>query len=163
MSRVVREVTAKREPWPRLWPLLLPLSYLLHLVEEEWGGGGLAAWASSALSAPLTESRFLVINAVAWPLVLVVCTVAVIKPAWSWPVLVVAALLTLNGALHILGSVATTAYSPGTVSGGLVYLPLGLVTLLRGKRAVAPGAFLAALLVGVVLHAVVAVVAFGGG
>ena len=156
-------MTVNREPWPRLWPLLLPLSYLIHLAEEQWGGGGFAAWASSALSAPLTESRFLVINAVAWPLVLVVCGIAIIRPALSWPVLVVAALLTLNGALHVLGSLVTSSYSPGAVSGGLVYLPLGLVTLLWGRRTATPGAFLAALLVGVVLHAVVAVVAFGGG
>lgn len=72
MSGVVRDMTAKGEPWPRLWPLLLPLGYLLHLAEEQWGGVGLAAWASGALSAPLTDARFLVINGVAWPIVLVV-------------------------------------------------------------------------------------------
>lgn len=80
-----------------------------------------------------------------------------------WPVLVVAAVLTLNGALHLLGSLATSSYSPGVVSGTLVYLPLGLITLVRGRASVAPGAFLGALITGVLLHGLVALVAFGRG
>jgi uncharacterized membrane protein (DUF2068 family) len=136
---------------------------LIHLAEEQWGGPGFAAWASRALSAPLTESRFLVINGVAWPIVLIVCCAAVIRPAARWPVLVVAAVLTLNGVLHILGSLGTWSYSPGFISGALVYLPLGISTLRRGRDTVSPGAFVGALLAGVVLHAMVAIVAFGAG
>jgi hypothetical protein len=156
-------LTARREPWPRFWPLLLSLSYLLHLAEELWGGAGFAGWASSALSAPLTESRFVAINSVAWPIVIVICLAAVIRPTLQWPVLVVAALLTFNGVLHILGSLGTWSYSPGVVSGTLIYLPLGVTTLRWGRDKISPGAFVGALLVGVLLHAIVAAVAFGPG
>jgi hypothetical protein len=159
----VRSTSLDSPPWPRLWPLLLPLAYLVHLAEEQWTGGGFPAWVSSTVGAPLTEARFVVINAVAWPLALGVCAAAVAWPKLCWPVLAVAAVLALNGAVHLLGSLATASDSPGVVSGVLVYLPLGLATLRRGRGAVTPGAFLGALLTGVALHGVVVAVAFAGG
>lgn len=145
----------------RLWPLLLPGAYLLHLAEEVWGGPGFVAWASRHLSPGFTASRFLAINALAWPAMLAATLVAIRGPGQRWIVVSLATVLLLNGALHLGSTLAFGTYSPGTVSGVLVYLPLGAAALRRGAREAAPGSVGPAVWLGLALHALVAFAAFG--
>lgn len=144
----------------RLWPLLLPLAYLAHLAEEWWGGEGFPLWASRFSGRTLTDERFLLINGVAWPLMLAGCLLAVQFPSLLWLAVSFATLLLVNGGLHLLGSVASGSYSPGTVTGVLLYLPLGIITLRRLHPLVSPKEFRGGVVLGIVLHAIVFVVAF---
>jgi hypothetical protein len=143
----------------RWWPLLLPCSYLLHLAEEWWGGEGLAAWTWRTLGAPISTAELLALNGIVWPVLTVLTVLAVsrpgLRPVWT----AFGTVIAVNGALHVLGSLATTSYSPGVVSGVLLYLPLGGYALARGRRDLAPRAFGGAVLIGLVLHAVVAAIA----
>jgi hypothetical protein len=145
-----------------LWPLLLPFAYLLHLGEEWWGGEGFPVWASRFIGRSLTDERFLLINGIAWPLMLLGSFLAVRFPSFLWLMVSFATVLLVNGVAHLLGSLASGSYSPGTITGVLIYVPLGVVTLRRGWGLLAGRIFWKGVALGVFLHAVVFAVAFRG-
>lgn len=123
-------------------------------------GGGFVAWAQRHLSASFTDERFAWINALALPIVGVVAWVAT-RAGREWVVLLPFGALTLNGILHLASTLVTGTYSPGLVTGVLLYLPLGGFTLWTTRRAVRPLTWLAALAASVLAHALVAWIAFG--
>ena len=107
---------------------------------------------------PSVSNRFLVIiNA------LLVAFSVVVALAGSAPKgnavaawLTLAALLFSNGIFHIIGAVQTRRYSPGMISGTVLYLPLavyGFAHFLRGGQA-SVGTALVALVIGGSYHSV---------
>lgn len=152
---------AQQQTGWRWWPLLLPASYLLHLAEEWFGGEGLTAWTGQALGRAVSAERFLLLNGLFWPLVAVFTVAAVKWPRLSWVLSTFGALFLVNGVLHALGSLAFASYSPGLVTGLLLYLPVGGYALHAGREQLPPATFARAVLLGLAIHAVVAVVAFG--
>ena len=141
----------------RWWPLLLPLSYLLH-VGEEWFGG-FDVWSERALGMPIGADRFILLNGIVWPLVAILTVVAVRRPSWSWLLTSIATVLVVNAAFHSLASIVTSTYSPGAITGLCLYLPVGGYALLDGRRRLPPGGFGWAVLLGVAAHVAVVVVA----
>lgn len=148
----------------RRWAILaLPASYLFHLGEEWWAGEGFTRWTARLAGTPVSASRFLWINGIAFPLFLLGTLLAIRTPRGSWFAVTFSALLVLNGLLHLLGTIATETYSPGLVTGLALYVPLGVV-ILRAERSHLPAAtFARAVLGGVALHGVVALAAFWNG
>lgn len=144
----------------RWWPLLLPTSYLLHLAEEWFGGEGFAVWTQRALGQPVSTTRFLILNAVVWPLFAVLTLAAMKKPALSWFLTSFGTVVVINAALHGLGALVSSSYSPGLVTGLLLYVPVGSLAIRSGHQELSPGTFARAVLFGVAVHAVVAVIAF---
>ncbi len=66
----------------------------------------------------------------------------------------------INGLVHAIASVVTFSYSPGLVSGLLLFIPLGAITLRRAREQVNRRTFRAGVIVGLVMHAVVVLLAF---
>ncbi|HEY1583425.1 MAG TPA: HXXEE domain-containing protein [Chthoniobacterales bacterium] len=99
----------------------------LHIFEEFAWPGGFAAWytAYRPYVAGSLTTRFLILgNAL---LLVVTFLLGWMGPSWSrglslW--LILAALLAANGLFHLRGVIALRRYSPGVVSGVLLYLPL---------------------------------------
>jgi hypothetical protein len=146
-----------RRAW---WLLLLPLSYLVHLAEEWWGGEGFAAWTARAVGSPVSTTRFLVLNGIVWPLFLALTIAAIVRPRLAWFPATFATVVLINAGLHALGALATASYSPGLISGLLLYLPLSLATLRAARRSLTPRSFAVAVLSGLLIHGLVAVIAF---
>ena len=142
------------------WSVLLPLAYVAHLCEEWWGGPGFSAWTHAVLGAEVSPDRFILINAVALPLFVIGTVYAIRNNRFAWLAAALAALLVLNGALHLLATVGFATYSPGTVTGVLLYLPLGGLVLWHMSRRLPGPVFARAVLAGIVAHALVAVAAF---
>lgn len=120
----------------------------LHMIEEFVYPGGFAAWDRRyrpAISASITPRFHVVING----LLLLVCfDVATLGPTPTgvalW--LAVMALLFGNSIWHVVGAVRTRSYSPGMITGLLLYVPLtvyGYARLLQSGRASAGTAILA--------------------
>lgn len=142
------------------WPLLLPFAYLCHLCEEWWGGVGFAAWTRQALGVEVSPARFLLLNGFVWPLFLV-CTIAAIRaPRFAWFLVAFATIVVLNGSLHLLGTLAYSSYSPGLVTGVLLYLPIGGWVLVRSASRMSSGLFWLGVAMGLLFHAAVAAIAF---
>lgn len=113
--------------------LIAPVVFILHVLEE---APGFVAWFNSLVPRGITQSLFLTVNAVALAItviiVIFVATSLEIDPATG---LVLAAwvgfLMLANALVHIAGTAAHARYSPGVVTGTLLYVPYG-VLLLRG-------------------------------
>jgi hypothetical protein len=141
---------------------LFPLTYAAHVLEEWRGGDGFPAWFSRLTGAGLTEARFLALNEAALVGMAVGVALAYAVRELRWLLVSFAAAVTINGLAHLTATLATRTYSPGVVTGTLVWLPLGATVLAAGRRALSRRAFAAGLVVGVVLHAAVLVLAFAG-
>ena len=144
----------------RWWSLLLPASYLLHLFEEWFCSEGFAAWTERAVGQPVSTTRFLVLNGVVWPLFAVLTLAAIKRPSLSWFLTTFGTIVVINALLHGLGTLASSSYSPGLVTGLLLYLPLGSLAIRRGLQQLPAGAFARAVFLGVAAHIVVALIAF---
>ena len=92
-------------------------------------------------------------------------TVGVALVLWTksyrWLLVSFGTVVLINGAVHALASVVTVSYSPGLISGLLLYIPLGAITLGRARASVNRRTFRAGLIVGVLMHVVVVLLAFG--
>ena len=131
------------------WISLVPAGAAsLHIVEEFVFPGGFADWDRRyrpAFEKSITPRLHIIVNG----LLLVACydvgTLGVTPmgvAAW----LTVMALLATNGIWHVMGAIRTRSYSPGMVTGALLYVPLtvyGYARFLRSGQASMGTAFLA--------------------
>lgn len=139
--------------------MLFPVTYLVHIAEEFWGG--FPRWAAEASGFTTSVDGFLAANAFFW-LAMTAAVAWVLRTASSaWVLVALAAIVSLNSVLHLLGTVLTRSYSPGLVSAMLLWLPLGLVTLARARAALPPREFRGGVVAGVVVHALVPAIGLG--
>lgn len=146
----------------RRWAWLLPASYAAHVVEEWRGGEGFPAWFSRVTGAELSVEKFLALNVAALAgMTLGVALVARYRKL-RWLLVGFAAVELLNALAHVAASAATRSYSPGLVSGALLWLPLGAWTLAAGRKNLSRRDFGVGLAVGLAMHAAVTLLSFFG-
>ena len=129
------------------WAWWLPLTYLLHIAEESWGG--FPEWLSR-MGVPFSQRELLILNGIG----LVAMVVAVSLP-WRWVITTLAGIVFLNGLLHATITLVTRTYSPGLATGVLLWIPLGLYILIHEWRK-APGRTFAYGLIGIVAFHIIA-------
>ena len=139
-----------------LW-LFVP-AYLAHLAEEFFAG--FPYWIRLIVGRPLPMTAFLVINGVALCALIAAVRAAIRRESAGWMAVAIAAIVTLNALLHLLGSFVTGTYSPGLITAVVLYLPLGQLTLLRAWHHQPPATFVRGVAAGVFIHGIVAAVAF---
>lgn len=144
--------------FPRYWPLLFPLTFLVHIAEEYWCGGGFYNW-SRVLGMQMDGPRFLQINAVAWMVMALLCLLAVLVERMRWVMISFAAAVLLNGAAHTIASLVTASYSPGLFSGLLLWLPLGTYTLVSAYAGMNRRKYWGAIAWGLIMHGLVTIFA----
>lgn len=130
--------------------LLLPVTYLLHLAEEWFGG--FVSWSGAVLGTAITVERFVVINAVGFVMFASGTAAALRFPRMAWFGTSFAALVGVNGVLHTLATLALGRYSPGTVTGLLLYLPVSALVLRASAARLPRTVFAASVAFGVLLH-----------
>jgi hypothetical protein len=146
----------------RAWVWLFPATYLVHIVEEFLAAEGFPAWVSRHAGFDVTVTEFLLVNAVALAL-MSICSVLVLRrPSFLWLGVTVGAIAEVNGALHLAASLVTRSYSPGVVSGTVLWIPLGALAIYVGGRFLRPRIFWAAVVAGLAVQGLVVVVARGG-
>ena len=140
--------------------LLLPVAYLLHLTEEWFGG--FTEWMKAALGNEVDPDRFITINTVFF---LIICSGLLIgyrNKHFSCLCVCVAVLFLLNGILHLIAPFGIGLYSPGLITGIFVYIPLCVWILLKMSVKLSAGIFISSVFLGILMHGIVAVIAFGG-
>lgn len=142
------------------WIWLFPLTYLLHIAEEYWGR--FYIWLSRVAGVDLSREDFLIINAIAFVVMTGAVFAASIQPAARLVIAGFGAIVFINGLLHLGGSIVTQSYSPGVVTGTLLWLPLGVYALRRVRQELPAGQFAAGVVIGLLLHGIVSLVAFFG-
>ena len=141
------------------WAWLFPLTYLVHIAEEYWGG--FPKWVARFWGVESSNENFLIWNGAAW-LVMTSCVALVrMTKSYRWLIVSFGTVVLINGSAHTITSVVTRSYSPGLVSGLLIWVPLGTITLLRASKQVNRRTYVSGILVGVLMHGVVTLLAFG--
>ncbi len=138
---------------------LLPAAVLLHQLEEWFWG--FPAWVSAALGRELTAERFLLVNAVGLALFVAGSLAARGSPRMAWIGVSLAALAGLNGLLHPVASLVAGSYSPGTVTGLLLYVPVSVLVLRSSAARLSKAVFAGAVAVGILVHALATYSALG--
>lgn len=138
--------------------IYLLFAYLLHLAEEWFGG--ISEWTRVILGIEISPERFVLINASAFLLFAIGTLAASSIPRMAWFSASFAALLGLNGVLHTLATLGFGVYSPGTVTGLLLYIPLSAIVLRASYAQLSRSVFASSVLFGVLLHGFVALLAF---
>lgn len=134
-------------------PWLLPITYLAHVAEEYFLG--FPAWVAAVSGVRLSPERFIELNTFFFAVMgLAVLIAMAIRPA---RVLLVplAAIVVVNPLLHLGGTIITGRYSPGALTGMLLWLPLGLTLLARLRRELPRAALAIGIVAGLGLHAMV--------
>ena len=137
---------------------LLPVAFLLHVCEEWFGG--FSRWTGEIVGVSIGAERFLIINTIGFLVLLVGTFAARRRPGFAWLAAVAAALLGLNGLLHALATLGLGRYSPGVITGLLLYVPLSAVMLRTLALQLPRGVFVRSVIFGVTLHVAVTFLAF---
>jgi len=109
----------------------LPVAFLLHLLDEYFIGAGFAGWFSMLFKASLSESNFIVINAAGFAIVLIIAILYTIGKVNNFVLATVGSLFFINGIIHPLASFLSATFSPGTITGVIIYLPFGLIVFIK--------------------------------
>lgn len=145
-----------------LLPWLFPVTYLIHIAEEYWGGGGYSRY-MKLYGVELPPWRFLVLNSIGLALMVLGVVLARRYRFSQWLIVCLGALVIGNGLSHTITAARRHEYNPGLVSGLLIWIPLGLAMLFYVKRRMAARRYWIALAVGIGIQVVVALLALRGG
>ena len=147
MRQSVRATSSPTDPW--VW--LFPLAYALHIAEEY--AFDFPAYVANLSGRHISNPQFLVLNAFFWLLMVATVVLVLTRPAQAWLIVTLAAVLGINAALHIVGSIVTFTYSPGTVTAAFLYIPLVVFALRRILPWISRSVAVRAAALGVVIHA----------
>jgi Protein of unknown function with HXXEE motif len=139
-----------------LW-LFVP-AYVAHIAEE-WSGG-FPQWIARVAGQPISPSAFFIINGIALVLLAVGIRAATRSEQSGWIAVAVATIALVNTLAHAAGAALTRSYSPGLISAIVLYVPLGLLALIRAVDQAPRSQLARGVVAGLVIHALVFVIAF---
>ena len=146
-----------------LWSWIFPLTYLIHIAEEYWGGEGYSAYIFRIRGVHLSPARFLAAQSIGFILV----TLGVILARqFNFPqtmLLILGTIVLVNGLTHSFTSLTTHGYGPGLYSSVFIWIPLGLITLLGFKRGVSRRRYWLCVGIGAGVNVIVGVITMRGG
>lgn len=153
--RMPSETGSNSKTWPAAWGWLFPVTYAIHILEELLGGEGFTVWLASVAGVELAARRFLVWNALALLLMTAGVGLTLRFKNLRWLLLAYGVAFLLNALSHLAASLYTISYSPGLLSGLLLWLPLGTLALRRFRKTLSRRGRRAGLLIGLLMHSVV--------
>ncbi len=133
--------------------ILLLVTFALHILEEY--SFGFPAWASARTGLTLTEDVFLSLNATFFVIMTACVLVGMLFAPAQWLVLPLGTVVLINGTGHLVASLLTWSYSPGLVTGTLLWIPLGLRIIRDSRLRWPPAGVRAGILLGAGLHVLV--------
>jgi hypothetical protein len=145
------------------WSWLFPLSYLIHIAEEYWGGEGYPAYFFRLRGVHMSTGRFLMAQSVG--LILVTVGVILARRLKFLPMMLVilGSIVAGNSVTHIVTALSILEYGPGLVSSIFVWGPLGIATVIRFKRAIDDQRqYWIAIAIGIGVNVVVGILAMRG-
>ena len=157
-----QEPTSKIPSVPWLW--LFVVTYVIHIAEEYWGGDGYSAHLLRTKGVFMSPSRFLIVQAVGVALMIVGVLIAKRLRFPNALAIIYAATVLGNAVTHMVNSLRTSAYEPGLISSIVVWLPLGLFTILYFRHYVLNARrFWISIAIGVGINVAIAVITMRGG
>jgi hypothetical protein len=146
------------------WSWLFPLSYLLHIAEEYWGGEGYPAYILRLRGVHMSTGRFLAAQTIGFILVTIGVILAKRLKFLPMMLVILGALIAGNALTHTVTALSSLSYGPGLFSSILVWGPLGIATLIRFKSYIDDQRqYWIAIAIGVGVNVVVGILTMRGG
>ena len=146
-----------------LWSWLFPLSYLIHIAEEFWGGEGYPAYILRLRGVHMTTTRFLFAQGLG--VVLVTIGIVAARKFKFLPMMLVilGTMVAVNCLTHLGTALSIMEYGPGLISTTLIWGPLGIATMIRFKNALHDQRkYWLAIAIGVAINVIIYVVTMRG-
>lgn len=144
------------------WSWLFPLTYLMHVAEEYWGGGGYSAYLLQLRGVHLSPTRFLVAQSIGVVLMIMGIMLARRLRFLNMMLVILGSLVLANGLTHTITSIGHWGYGPGLINSILIWIPLGLATLVRFKGSVSDRKYWVGVAIGVGMNGAIAVLTLRG-
>src|SRR6266480_1492193 len=96
-----------------LWSWLFPLSYLIHIAEEYWGGEGYPAYILRLRGVHMSTARFLAAQSVG---VVFVTIGVILARRFNFPqmmLIILGSIVLVNGITHTVTALSIMSYGPG--------------------------------------------------
>jgi hypothetical protein len=147
-----------------LWSCLFPISYLIHIAEEYWGGEGYPAYILRLRGVHMSTGRFLAAQSVGFILVTIGVIVARQFKFLPMMLVILGALVAGNAITHTVTALSILSYGPGLFSSIFVWGPLGIATMIRFKRSIDDQRqYWSAIAIGIAINVVVGILTMRGG
>src|SRR2546430_8191911 len=146
-----------------LWSWLFPVTYVIHIAEEYWGGEGYPAYLLRLRGVHMSTARFLVAQSVG---VVLVTIGVILARRFNFPqmmLIILGSIVLVNGITHTVTALSIMSYGPGLWSSIFIWLPLGIFTLVRFRNAISRKRYWIAIAIGVGVNVVVGVLTMRGG
>jgi hypothetical protein len=146
-----------------VWLALFPLTYLVHIAEEYWGGNGYSTYLLKHHGVDLSPARFLTLQSLGLGLMTAGILLAI---GFGFPqrmLVILGSVILVNGLVHTGRSISGSLYEPGLITSLVLWVPLGGVTLLTLSRTMPARNFLFAALTGAAISGLVEVISMRGG
>jgi hypothetical protein len=145
------------------WLWVFPVTYLIHIAEEYWGGEGYPAYILRLRGVHMSTTRFLVAQGVG---VVLVTLGVILARRFNFPqmmLVILGTIVLVNGITHTVTALSIMSYGPGLWSSIFVWMPLGIFTLLRFRKGVSTKKYWIAIAIGVGVNVVVGILTMRGG
>jgi hypothetical protein len=145
------------------WLWVFPVTYLIHIAEEYWGGEGYPAYILRLRGVHMSTTRFLVAQGVG---VVLVTLGVILARRFNFPqmmLVILGTIVLVNGITHTVTALSIMSYGPGLWSSIFVWMPLGMFTLLRFRKGVNTKKYWIAIAIGVGVNVIVGILTMRGG
>ena len=147
--------------WTSLLSWLLPVTYLIHIVEEHWGGEGYPAYLMRSRGVHLSPARFWVAQIFGVVLMITGIILARRLKFLFVMLVIIGSTIMINGLTHAFTAIRVGGYGPGLYSSLFLWIPLGLATVVYLKNRCISWKYWMAIGIGVVINIVVDLVTLG--
>jgi hypothetical protein len=160
---MANQTNAPSQAAVNFWLWVFPVTYLIHIAEEYWGGEGYPAYILRLRGVHMSTARFLAAQSVG----LILVTIGVILARrFKFPrmmLVILGAIVLVNAVTHTLTALSIMRYGPGLWSSIFIWGPLGVFTLIRFRNGVARKQYWIAIAIGVGVNVVVGILTMRGG
>jgi uncharacterized protein with HXXEE motif len=144
------------------WSWMFPVTYLIHVAEEYWGGEGYSAYIYKLRGVHLSPTRFLLAQSIGFILVAIGVILANKLKFRRMMLIILGTIVFVNGLTHAFTAVSILGYGPGLISSIFIWMPLGIFVLVRFKNEVTRKRYWIGIAIGVGVNLVVGVLTMRG-
>ncbi len=141
-----------------LWSWLFPVTYLIHIAEEYCGGEGYSAYLLRLRDIQLSPTQFLLVQGIGLGSMIVGIILA---RRFGFPNLlsvILGSVVLVNGFTHTMLSLGHAEYVPGLITSILLWIPLGIATLVGFRRSMREARYWLCAALGVAINGIIELV-----